>query len=168
VEDLAEMRGNRYQSKRNFANYFEKNYKYSFEDLTLPCVKECLELQETWCNMKKCIIFKSLEAENRAIQQMFANFELLGLFGVVIRIDGKIQAFSIAEKLDEDTVVVHVQKANTEFRGIYPALNRLFCSKTIKGIKYVNWEQDLGNPGLKKAKLSYHPARLLMKYDLHY
>jgi hypothetical protein len=166
TSDLAKMKGDKYQSKRNFANFFVKTYKYSYEELDAECLKECLELQEKWCDVKRCILFKSLEAENRAIYEMLNNFNMLGLFGAVIRIDGKLQAFSIAERLNPSTAVVHVQKANIEFRGIYQALNRLFCSQTVKDYEYENWEQDIGNPGLRKAKLSYKPYRLLMKYDL--
>ncbi|OGS20892.1 MAG: hypothetical protein A2252_00655 [Elusimicrobia bacterium RIFOXYA2_FULL_39_19] len=165
VSELADMKGSLHQSKRNFANSFYKDYKYEFLVLTKELLAQCLELQEKWCNIKKCMFFKSLEMENIAILEMLENVDLLGLFGAVIKIDGKVQAFGVAEQLNAETAVIHIQKANTEYRGIYQALSQQLCLKTVAGYKYSNWEQDLGNAGLRKSKLSYHPYRLLIKYD---
>ncbi|OGS20297.1 MAG: hypothetical protein A3J83_04990 [Elusimicrobia bacterium RIFOXYA2_FULL_40_6] len=166
--DLCALKGSNFQSKRNFANHFYENYKYEFLKITKALLAECLELQEKWCNMKKCMFFKSLEMENTAILEMFNNFEFLGLFGMLIKINNRVEAFGVAEKMSSEMVAVHIQKANTEFRGIYQALSQLFCGRELKNFKLVNWEQDVGNQGLRKSKLSYHPFRLLTKYDVFY
>src|SRR3989339_1129871 len=166
AKDFSEFKGGKYQSKRNFANYFYQNTKHEFLDITKNLLRECMELQEKWCNTRKCMFFKSLEMENAAILEMLTNFDSLGLFGAVIKINNKVEAFGVAEKVNNEMATVHIQKANTDFRGIYQAFCQLFAKNQLKDYKFINWEQDLGNAGLRKSKLSYHPHNLLVKYNV--
>jgi uncharacterized protein len=80
--------------------------------------------------------------------------------------NGQVEAFSLAEPLNRDTVVIHFEKANPEFPGIYAAINQLFCSRTWSHMTYVNREQDLGIEGLRRAKESYYPNHMVNKYTL--
>jgi len=89
-----------------------------------------------------------------------------GLKGGVILINGKVEAFALGEPLNHDTVVIHIEKANSAFEGLYPAINQAFLEHHWSEYTYVNREQDLGEGGLRKAKESYFPHRMIDKYTL--
>ena len=77
-----------------------------------------------------------------------------------------MQGFTLGELLNDNTAVIHVEKAVSEFHGIYAAINQMFCADSFKNTTYINREQDLGNEGLRKAKLSYHPAKFVEKFRI--
>jgi hypothetical protein len=79
-------------------------------------------------------------------------------------VEGIIVAYTIAEKLDPDTVVVHYEKGCPDYKGVYQAINQMFLENLQGAFKWVNREQDLGEEGLRKAKLSYNPVDFLKKY----
>jgi len=166
VKDLAELSGRKYQAKRNFVNQFKKKYNYEYKKLSGELLSQCLQLQEEWCNLKNCMADESTAQENNCIKELLSNFALLGLFGAVILVDNKIQAFTVAETLNKNMAVIHTEKANTDYRGIYQTINNLFCQDELKNFTFVNREQDIGDPGLRKAKLSYRPFRLIEKHNL--
>ena len=97
---------------------------------------------------------------------MLSHFQELGIVGGAIVIEGKIVAFSLGEALNPETLVVHVEKADSKFRGIYQVINNEFCIHEATNYTYVNREQDLGIPGIRKAKLSYQPHRIVETYRL--
>jgi hypothetical protein len=78
----------------------------------------------------------------------------------------KVEAFALGELLNDQTAVVHVEKANPEIPGLYPMINQQFCEKTWQDVPLINREQDLGDPGLRKAKLSYYPDHLVEKFRI--
>ena len=78
-------------------------------------------------------------------------------------VDGNLEAFTLGEKLNADTAVIHLEKANPEIRGLYAAINQSFLENAWQDTAWVNREQDLGEPGLRKAKLSYHPVGFVRK-----
>ena len=89
------------------------------------------------------------------------------LFTGLIRVDGKVEAVSLGEyscPISKEAVLVHVEKANPEIRGLYQAINREFCRHLPDHVIYVNREEDVGDPGLRYSKEAYHPERLLAKY----
>ena len=86
--------------------------------------------------------------------------------GGAIVINGKVEAFALGEPLNEDTVVIHIEKANPDIPGLYAAINQLFCRHVWSHMKYVNREQDLGVEGLRKAKESYYPHHMVRKYTI--
>jgi hypothetical protein len=53
-----------------------------------------------------------------------------------------------------------------EIRGLYNMINQQFLEKQWQDIPYVNREQDLGEPGLREAKLSYNPEHFVEKYRI--
>lgn len=166
VKDLVKLSGQDYHSKKNFVQQFKKKNVYEYKPLAPELVRNCLDLQEKWCALRDCHIDESMSLENRMIFELLHNFEKFGLFGGAILIKGKVEAFTVGERLNKTTAVVHIEKANTDFRGIYQAVNNFFCEKELNGYEFVNREQDLGNPGLRKAKLSYHPFRMLQKFNI--
>ena len=101
-----------------------------------------------------------------AIGVALANFQALQLKGGVILINDRVEAFSCGELLNRQTAVIHLEKANPELRGLYAVINQQFCREAWAGVPFINREQDLGEPGLRTAKLSYHPHRLVEKYRI--
>jgi len=95
-------------------------------------------------------------------RQFFSN----GVKGGVILINGKVEAFTLGEPLNHDTVVIHIEKANPAFEGLYPTINQAFLENHWSGYTYVNREQDLGEEGLRKAKESYFPHRMINKHTI--
>ena len=72
----------------------------------------------------------------------------------------------MGEQLNDDTEVIHVEKADPDTPQFYTVINQQFCEHALQEVAYVNREQDLGREGLRKAKLSYYPERLIEKYTI--
>ena len=108
-----------------------------------------------------------LVGERLAVEKVFKNYPKLTETKVGgIYIDNNLEAFTFGELLNPDTVVVHVEKANPEIRGLYTAINKLFLENEFPDVEFVNREEDLGLDGLRQAKLSYKPIKLVEKYTL--
>ena len=108
----------------------------------------------------------SLLCEKYAIQEAFLSFEQLELRGGAIRFDGKIQAFSFGKKINDETAVLHVEKANHDVRGLYTAITKEFAAHAWTDVKYLNREEDMGKPGLRAAKEALHPEFMVKKYNV--
>jgi len=93
-----------------------------------------------------------------------AGFSSLGLIGGVVEVDGRIEAFSIGERLNPDTAVIHLEIANFRYDGLAQFINRQFVKNEWAALKYINREQDMGIPGLRRAKMSYYPHNLVKKF----
>ncbi len=164
--DLVKLAGRKYDSKRNQLKKFIKNYNFEFSELTFDSVSECIEFQKKWCEIRNCNNDLSLTNENSAVLEILKNFSHLPAFGAVIKINKKIEAYTIASELNKQTVEIIVEKANPEYTGIYQAINNLFAEKFLIEYKYINRQQDTGDEGLRRAKLSYHPFKLIKKYNI--
>jgi hypothetical protein len=164
TSDLADLPGDKYHSKRNFITRCLSAHECDYVNIDANVVNECLQLQTAWCNLRRCDSNPGLEAENRAIKAIFENYSFLGVSGGVVYVDDKLQAFTLAEPLNNDTAVIHFEKANPEIIGLYQVINQWFCQKALRSFKFVNREQDLGVPGLRNAKRSYHPHHMVEKY----
>ena len=98
--------------------------------------------------------------------EAFRNYTQLPLKGGVLKIDGRIQAFAIGTQLNRDTGLIHFEKANPAFTGIYAAINQLFVANEWSTTRFINREDDMGLPGLRQAKKRYHPFRMIEKYTV--
>lgn len=165
-EDLIRLPGNRYHRKKNQINQFKKKYTFQYQPLTLELVQQCLSLETHWCDLKHCDQVPSLSGEEQAIHEALTNMQALNFTGGTIFIDGKIEAFSLGERLNENTAVIHIEKANPAFEGLYQTLSQMFTEQACSGFTYINREQDLGEGGLQQAKLSYHPHHFVNKFTL--
>ncbi|MGB8656590.1 MAG: phosphatidylglycerol lysyltransferase domain-containing protein [Candidatus Zixiibacteriota bacterium] len=166
TEDLIHLTGNKYHSKRNHISQFLRTNSFTYASLTDYLVKGCLELSETWCELRRCEEDLNLLEEWEAVRQALSYFRSLKLEGGVILIGNKVEAFALGELLNQRTAVVHIEKANPEIPGLYALINQQFCEKSWQSIPYVNREEDLGEPGLRKAKLSYHPDHMAEKFRI--
>ncbi len=163
TDDLVELKGKKYHSKKNFVNRFEKTYSYTYENIGPENIREVLEFQKWWCEIKGCSLRGSLKDEKVGVIRVLENYEKLNLSGGLIRVDGKVVAFSIGEAINYDTAVVHIEKADHNYIGAYQMINKLFIENEFLEYKYINREEDLGIPQLEKAKLSYNPVKILEK-----
>lgn len=163
AEELRTLPGRRYQPKRNHINRFTAEYDYRYEPLTRDRFAECLRLEAEW-RKGHTGHTSELSAEQHAMRLAFANYEELGLTGGCIYVGDKLVAFTYGSPVNHDTFDCHVEKADTEYDGAFTIINKLFAEHLPEEYLYINREEDLGLEGLRRAKLSYHPAFLLHKY----
>jgi hypothetical protein len=116
----------------------------------------------TWLDGKE--MNKEITDELHAIQVAFDNWDLLGLVGILICVDHHLTAFTVGEVIDDQLAIVHFEKGDTSYTGIYAVINQLFSSMYLSDAKYINRQEDVGVEGLRKAKLSYQPAMMVEKY----
>lgn len=161
-EKLISLSGKKLQSKRNHINRFKlDNPDWQYFPITSKKeLDECATMLDEWENIKEDKN-RSLQYDYIATRLMLEHFDYLQLTGGAIRVNGKIIAFTIGEKLTEDTFVVHVEKAFGEINGAYTIINQQFVKYGASEFKYINREEDMGLEPLRKAKLSYQPDILL-------
>jgi len=165
-EELIELKGKKFHRKKNHLNSFLKNYQFEYVKLTDDLIGECIRINEEWCERRSCEQHKDFYCERLANIEALKNFKTLKYEGALIKIDGRYEAFTVGEMLNSDTAVIHIEKANENIRGLYNVINQQFCEKAWKDTVYINREQDLGIEGLRKAKLSYNPVKLINKYTV--
>jgi hypothetical protein len=167
TQELIELKGKRFHGKRNHLNYFLNNYSYTYERMASSMADEIMAFIDEF-NRRKALPEghekELLEMEKEAMHDVLVHLEDVGYLAGLIRIGGKIEAISIGGQLGSKTVTVHVEKANTEYRGLYQAINNEFCRHMASHVKRINREEDMGIAGLRKAKLSYNPIKLIEKY----
>jgi len=167
--DLIELKGRSFHGKKNHLNYFLNNWQYEYSPITSDMTEEAMGFIHEFNkrkNLEDPHERELLDMEVEAMEDMFLNIESVGYLTGLIRIDGRIEALSIGGRLGAKTVTVHVEKANTEYRGLYQLINLEFCRHLCKQIKLINREEDMGLMGLRKAKLSYNPVKLVEKYTV--
>jgi hypothetical protein len=170
TSDLISLSGSRYHAKRNHVYKFLEDHGAGFAFLPIgpDNLGLCAEFQDRWCSTRRCAEDLNLSGEWTAVRRGLADYDALGVKGAAILIDGKVEAFTFGELLNRSTAVVHIEKANPEIPGLYAVINRLFCEKYWSAVPLINREQDLGEEGLRKAKLSYHPQKLVEKYRVEW
>ena len=165
VRDLIELQGNRYHKKKNLLNQFNRNYASTYIPFGADLVQQAMAMQTDWCTWRDCESSDVLSSENRAIFRVLTEWrKLAGLFGGALIADGSMVAYTLAEPLTRDMLVIHFEKGDTQYKGIYQAINQHFLENSASDYTVVNREQDLNDEGLRKAKLSYHPINYLQKY----
>jgi uncharacterized protein len=165
-EDLVQLAGNKYRSKRNHINQLFRAYNFTYADLDVHHIDDCVELQERWCQQKRCEEDMNLLSEWGAVREILGHYSSLDLKGGVITVGNKVMAFTIGELLNDDTAVVHIEKADPDIPGLFQVVNQQFCEKAWDNVRYINREQDLGIPGLREAKLSYYPDHFVEKFRI--
>lgn len=167
-ESLANLVGRKLASKRNHISYFEKTFDWQYEHITKENIHKCELLNEHWERLNREKNPEEIGDEHLAIKKALANFFELGLEGGILTIENEIVAFTFGEKLNDTTFCTHVEKAYGNIRGAYQMINREFARQLKDRYEYINREDDTGSEGLRRAKLSYHPHRLVIKYSAIY
>lgn len=166
VENLASLSGKKYHSKRNhISNFIKNNPDWRYEDINADNIEECIELHTNWIENKDDSDNEadySLEFE--AVLSGFEHYSEIGFKGGLIRVNNKPIAYTYGERFNEHCFVTHFEKAPADVQGAYAIINREFAKRLADdGYIYVNREEDLGLPGLRKAKQSYKPQIWLKK-----
>lgn len=162
IDELIALSGRTLHKKKNHLNRFFKLYpNFSYERIDSANAMEVLNAYSAW--FEEGEKSDGLRNEMLGIEASLRNFSALDMKGAIIRIDGKIAAFSLAEQINDDSVVIHIEKGNTFYEGIFQAINQQFLKNDFAHLRFVNREEDLGIEGLRKAKMSYKPLRFIEK-----
>ena len=167
-EDLANLVGRKYHSKKNHVSYFEKNFDWKYEPINKDNIEQCLLLNDHWEGLNKQKNPEEISDENKAIKKALNNYFDLDFEGGVLTIQDEIVAFTFGERLNDNTFCTHVEKAYGNIRGAYQMINREFARQLQDRYEFINREEDTGREGLRRAKLSYQPHRLVIKYSAIY
>lgn len=165
-EDLALLQGKRYAAKRNHINKFRRSYPdYQFLPLEAKLLPGCLSLLDKWLEQHDASQ-ADLEKEYQGSADGIKYYQEIGCDGAAILVNGQVVAFTIGAPLSKDTYAIHIEKADIDIQGAYQAINCFFASEYTTGFKYINRAEDMGEPGLKRAKESYYPCLLAKRYYL--
>jgi uncharacterized protein len=164
VADLVHLRGKKYDGKRNRIKKFEKSHASRYLKLEPEHLGTCRRLFEEWFQIKARENGRIGETQRTAVLEILADFGPLGLSGGAVEVDGRIEAFSIGERLNPDTAVIHLEIADPRYDGLAQFINREFVKNEWAALKYINREQDMGVAGLRRAKMSYYPHHLVKKF----
>jgi len=166
--DLATLHGRHLDAKRNHIHRFRAEHPdFEYRPLTTESFDECRRLTEIWQEEKNQNDNENenrnetINAELRVMDTIFSNWDALGMIGGSIFVDGRMVAFTYGAAVTTDTFDVCVEKADQRVEGAFAIINQQFAEHLPEQYVYLNREEDMGIPGLRQAKLSYHPEILL-------
>lgn len=163
--DLIELKGKRYDGKRNRIKKFEKSHAWRYFPIGSSDLDSCRSLFQEWLAARD-ETGGAVDAQQDAIQEALLHYKTLDLIGGAIETEGALAALAIGERLNERTAVIHIEIVNPRFEGLAQLMNREYVRREWASTEFINREQDLGIPGLRRAKLSYHPDHLVEKYHI--
>jgi hypothetical protein len=166
--DLIKLKGKKFRQKRNHLNRFLKNYVFQYEEMSDHNLEECLKTELNWLSKQGDGEDESILEEKQAIGEAINHFHELKLTGGVIRINNKVIAFALGELLNPDMAVIHIEKANIDYKGSFNMINHMFAHHAWSHVTYINREEDMGILGLRKAKESYNPIKMVKKHTGFY
>ena len=130
-------------------------------------VSRALDMQETWCTWRDCDNNDMLTAENTAIARILADWrQLPGLTGGALEVDGSLIAYTIAEVLPDNTLVIHVEKGSPDYKGCSQAINQMFLAHAPEDARWSTGSRTWETKGLRRAKLSYQPTDFIKKFTV--
>ena len=166
AKSLRTLSGKAMRSKRNHINHFvRENPDYEYRNISRDDRKEAMELVKNWCIEKGFDCRNLLQSDYRAIRELFDRFDQLDIRGGSIRTGGRLVAFSLGSLVDDEMAVIHFEKADASIPGLYAAINKMVLEYAFPQARFVNREEDMGIPGLRKSKVSYNPLRMIHKYE---
>ena len=167
-QKMVDLSGKKLHGKRNHISYFVKNFNWSYESMSEQNIPDCLAMNQEWEKIEHTLQddseIKTLDWEKDGISDALHHLKELGIVGGVLRIDGRVVAFTYGSPISDTVFDIQVEKAFADIRGAYPMINREFAKNELSDYQWVNREEDMGHEGLRKAKLSYYPEILLEKY----
>ena len=168
AQDLINLSGRKFHGKKNHLTAFRKEYPDAkYLPITEEIIPKCREELNIWSETHKRDNPDDpfIGYEQAAIHEIFDHFDAFKLKGGAILLDGKVVAFTFGERLNSDTAVIHVEKADPSVRGIYAAINQNFVEHEWSDMIYINREEDMGIDGLRRAKESYRPIKMIEKFN---
>lgn len=169
IDDLADLRGRKYQKKRNHFNRFQASHPDSrIEPLTRDTVPAAAQIAAHWYTLREQNWTSgSYMLEKRAVRRCLRDLEELEMEGIVLFVGDDPIAMAIGSRLSQDTFDIHFEKAREDVDGAYAAINCEFARYLrlkYPEIRFLDREDDLGLEGLRKAKLSYLPHHMTQKH----
>ena len=168
ASDLIKLSGRKFHSKKNHLNSFRKNYpEAEYLPINNDIITLCKITINGWYKKRLALMPDDpfIKAERDAIIEVLNNFDELKLKGGAIFMVNKVMAFTFGEALNSDTAVIHVEKADPDVNGAYTAINQAFVEHEWADMTYINREEDMGLEGLRKAKESYRPVKMIKKFS---
>lgn len=164
-DELRELPGPRFHGKRNHIRRFRAACpEAEYRQMDASLAAECAEFTRRWLEGHPKRYLPGLQREVAATLVMLQEREWLGSTGGCLVAGGRVTAFALGEPINSETFAVRVEKADTSLPGAYQAINQEFVRHGARAFRWINREQDLGVPGLRRAKQSYHPHHLVRKY----
>ena len=168
VSDLAELKGRKYQRKRNHVNRFRQAYPdHILEPVTDDNTPQVRQMLDNWYTQRIAADpLADFHMERSALNKALQYRNALGMEGLILKDGDRILAFTMGSRLSEDTFDIHFEKATEDADGAYPAINMEFARylrDKYPELMWLNREDDLGLEGLRKAKLSYCPDHMIEK-----
>ena len=169
VENLADLRGRKYSRKRNLISQARNQYSWETHSLTENMVDECFAVLKSIQREENPSMEGMSARELNALETTLRNFRRLRQQGILISIDGRPAAFSIFEAINATTAAIHFERALRSYKGLYQVINQE-TARVIRtlGLEFINREEDVGDVGLRTAKLSYYPLELITAWELTY
>ena len=167
AEDLAKLYGRKYSKKRNLISQARSQYSWETIPLAEDSADKCFAVLESIKNEENPVMEGMSERELSALETTLRNFRRLQQQGLLITVDGRPVAFSIFEAINSTTATVHFERALRSYKGLYQVINQE-TARVIEaqGFEFINREEDVGDEGLRAAKLSYHPCELTTAWEL--
>jgi len=161
---LSSLAGKKLHKKKNHVQGFLRQYPdIAVKQLDGAAKEDAYRVLEFWAKDQPLLE----QTDYRAACSALDGLEGPGLFGSIVYAAGTPVAWCLAEMACGGRMaVVHFEKARTDFRGSYQYINYAFAQSLPESVEYINREQDLGDSGLRKAKMSYHPEQFIKKYWL--
>ena len=169
IDDLADLKGRKFQKKRNHLNKFQHNHPTC---QVLPLDEKtraaAFYFANAWYQHRQAQDPDlDFHLEKIALERAFAFQTQLDLEGIVLMEQGQVLGFAMGSRLSEDTFDIHFEKAREDVDGAYAVINQEFARylrEKYPEVRYLNREDDMGIEGLRKAKLSYNPEFLIEKH----
>lgn len=169
INDLADLKGRKLHRKRNHLKHFKKNHPdYVVTPITMENMERVRTFVADWYKLK---LEENPDGdyhnEQAALEKVFTHYDHLEMEGLLLEENGEVLAFTMASQMYPDTFDVHFEKARGDIDGAYTTINSEFANyirNKYPHIRYLDREEDMGIPGLRKAKQSYFPHHLIKKY----
>jgi uncharacterized protein len=166
---LAQLAGRKYAKKRNLLAQASGLYNWSCETLNSESIDRCFAVLNSIQEEERPTIQGMLKREVAALECTLKHFDEFAQQGLLVSVDNKPVAFSIYESISPTTVAIHFERALRSYKGLYQVVNCETAKVIVnKGFQFINREEDVGDPGLRDAKMSYHPIEIVPAYELSY
>ncbi len=163
-EKMETLKGKKLHAKRNHINKFLSLYpEFEYKKLDSSMLQDCIALYDQWQEEKE-EESTELNEERASVLLALKHMKELGLTGGAIFIDEKLVAFTLGERLQPHMQLVHIEKADALYEGIYPMINQQYVKNECMDVELINREEDMGLVGMRKAKRAYYPVKMLEKY----
>ena len=160
--DLANLSGKDFHKKKNLVNAFLKNSNISIKNLDSTNTQDALKILELWAenrDLKQTDYYQCIDALEDIKNQNSV------LSGIIAYVENNPVAWSLGELLpDSKTYLVHFEKGDNNYKGVYQFINNETAKNLPETVLYINREQDLGDEGLRQAKMTYRPCGFINKY----